>query len=510
MIASSSSQSTPYAQVKPARGRRARAASPARRAGGTPRRLFVAGGAVELCAGGEIRTASKTFAFGEALFEVEMAPGLRASKAPGKDFVLTEIATGRMTGYRYVKKRGAWFNSTAQVLRAMSAPLAPSARRPWWRRMAGLLLSWLAFRNVWAARQANACGRYFTLHDDGRVELAGGTFLQAGDSPALLASGQTLARNGLDVTLHAENGDVVERWRRSGNASGWLRLVTRRRSSLGVLGVDGEVASDGALSFSPAGALAFTLKGEEPFTLHLCAGRTLVRPMSGSQIFVLRADGNPVREFFIRGARVFEQQAAQDQWIYDMVGCPGGIERPKHTVEIAPGAISVCDTGEAIVLGRCYLPGEEFSIRSGGIRVERAAGLWAPFYLRTATSVVGYVYAQDGEWWRLVPRVPDRRYLCPKRFGAVGNYVSFSFQWVEMYIAEAPGMVHVDRWLMAVARTAEGFAAQPLLLYVGIFMAVSLGVAVIGGYWATRLAGVGWSAVWRAYRHVRRAWELAR
>jgi hypothetical protein len=322
-----------------------------------------------------------------------------------------------------------------------------------------------------------------------------------------LGTGETLARNGLDVTLHAENGEVVERWRRE--TAAWRRLLTIRPTKLSEVSIDAELTPDGTLIFRPEGALPITLKADAPFTLHLDGKRTLVRPSNGSQIFVFDSSGVKIVELLIERGFVSALSGARDEWVYSMVGCPGGLERPVRSVEIMLGAVSLMDTGAALILGRFYLPGEPLDIRNGAIRVDRAAGIWCPLYVRTATSVVGYFFGQDGEWWQLSPRVGDSKFYSAKRYGAVGNYVTFGFHWVESFIAQAPGVGHVDRFLSAVGRTAEGFASQPLLLYVGIFMAIALAMGLFAGYWATRLAAIPWAIAWRAYRHVRRAVELA-
>lgn len=502
MNTSSSTQIVPYLKAK--------AIKPAMPAAKRPpaAQAVVVFSVIRLEAGGRVTTPTQSFAWEDAIVNVELAPGVMGNRAPRKDLVLTETANGRMTAFRYVKKQKRWFKSTSAVLQLLGSLPSPVRERGWLWRFLRNLWRRLFARNVWTSLKEHPYQQFFALRSSGRVELASGGELNPGDSPVTLATGETLARNGLDVTLHAENGEVVERWRRESHGSEWRRLVTLRPIKLSEIDLPAELTPDGALTFHPEGALPFTLKADCPFTLYLDGTRKLVRPSQGSQVFIFDAHGTKVSELFIAGDLACELAGAKDDWIYTMVGCPGGIERPQRSVEVMPGAITLMDTGAVLILGRFYLPGEPLDIRNGAIRVERAPGIWSPLYVRTATSVIGYLFTQDSEWWQLSSRVADSKFYSAQRYGAVSNYVTFSFHWVEAFIADAPGVARIDSLLFALARTAEGFGSQPLLLHLGIFMAMFLGMSVLAGYWATRLVAVPWAAIWRAYRHVRRAVEL--
>jgi len=465
----------------------------------------------KLLDGGEIEVGGQIYGATDGLVGVESMPGVLIYNAPGleTDALFVEASTGRVTAFRYKAKGSQWFHATANFLKSLEAPTAvpaPAGRR---RRLAHNLFSRLADRIRWIDAEYHPYQRLFALADDGTVTLATGGQLAPGNAPVTLSTGQMLAINGLDATLHAENGDVVERFRRPAGKHRWRRLVTVRPERPDVLGFPCRLSDRGDLVVLPEGLPPYAIAAGKQFSLHLSDGRSLTRPAGGGQLFAVDQTG-AVQEFLIgpRG-RLERLTGARDEWVYTMLGCPGEGEHPRRFVEIMLGAITLHDCGTVVILGRAYLVAEEVSVRTAALRVERAAGVVQLLYVRTPASVIGYVFGLDGQWWLGTPRTPDRCYFSVRRFGEAENLVTFAFQGIEVFVSKSPGMARIDQLLAAVGRTAEGFAAQPLLLPFGFLVAIVLTMGLLAGFLASRVLGLIWGALWRAYRHVRRAWELS-
>ncbi len=465
----------------------------------------------KLLHGGDLEIAGRRIGAADGVAGLECLPGISVYKLPGRetDVLFLEATTGRVTAIRHVASLSQWFHATALFLKTLETAtvLPPPVRRS--RRFFQYFISRLAGSIRWMDAEYHPYQRMFALADDGAVSLASGGRLAPGDAPFPLSSGETLAINGLDVTLHAENGDVIERLRRPAGEALWKRLVAALLVRPSALGLPCQISERGDLVILPYGLPPYVIAASEPFALHLSNGRSLFRPACGAQIFAVDQTGG-VQEFLITpNGRLEKLTGAKDTWIFTLLGCPGEGERPRRYLEVMPGAMTLHDCGTVVILGRAYLAGDAIAVRTTVLRVERSAGACQALFVRTPASVISYIYGLDGQWWLGTPRTPDRSYFSASRLGESENAVTLAFQWLESFVAATPGMARVNQVLAAIGRTADGFASQPLLLHFGIFLAIFLTMGAFAGYWALQIVGLIWGALWRTYRHARRAWELS-
>ena len=460
---------------------------------------------------GDLEIAGRRIGVADGLLGVECMPGVNVHKTPGleTDVLFVEASTGRVAAFRYAASVARWFHSTATFLKTLETPpvLPPPVKRS--ERFIQCLFSRLGDAVRWMNAEHHPYQGLFDLAADGTAALASGGRLAPGDAPVPLSSGETLAINGLDLTVHAENGDVVERFRRPQGIIPWRRLVSFRPEHSSRLGLSCRISAGGELIVLPNDLPPYAIAAGDAFVLHLSGGRRLIRPSLGAQIFAVDQTG-VVQEFQIAsGSRLEQLTGAKDAWIFTQLGCPGAGDRPRRSLEAIPGAMTLHDDGTVVILGRAYLAGDAIDIRTTALRVERPAGVCQTLHVRTPASVISYIYGFDNQWWLGTPRTPDRSYFSASRLHDSQNLVTLGFQWLEAFVDATPGMARVNQALSTIGRTADGFASQPLLLHFGICIAMLLGMGALAGYAALQIIGLVWGIIWRTSRQVRRAWELS-
>jgi hypothetical protein len=460
-------------------------------------------GILELLANGDMRVGTKLISQRHGLLGLDIGNGARADKAPGLGQCLrVTYANGRVVELLFVRKHQRWFDATKKY-GAIILGVRPSANKVgWYQKFVANLLSRTWSWNEW--RPASHPYSFLNFGSDGAVTVLSMPCVPG--TPVALPNGWTGVFSGLDFCLHETDGTVMERFRYEKANRSWNRLVSCRRIAHSECLLGASVDNSGALVFEHVGVPVVAIGAGEPFIMHL-GQKCLVRASSDSTLFLYDKSSQHVREFFIANNRLYEQAGAKETWIYTLLGCPGGQNR-RRSIEVMPGAITLCDTGTVLALGRCYLPDEPIFICNPTVRVERAAGVGQVLCVSTATSIIGYVYGADQEWWLGSPRVPDRQFLSLKRSAAVDDFVTFGFEWLNSFIASAPGIYLVDRFLSSVSRTINGLLSQPLLLHFGIFTALLLAYGWYITFVASRVIALPWAAGWRAFRHVRRAAEL--